>query len=136
MAVIINCRFIAAITYHDLLHGFRAGCGTGTVTLEVKVLQQVVTLRGSVLHAIFLYLHKAYNSLDISRCLGIMEGCGVGPRALRLLQRHWERMKMVVWSCVRLLRITLTRREIGVTQSDPLLTTIFNVVVDAVVFHW
>ena len=28
------------------------------------------------------------------------------------------------------------RGEIGVTQGDRLLPTIFNVVVDAVVFHW
>ena len=51
-----------------------------------------------------------------------------------LLQRYWERLKMV------------TRmggyygapfcEERGVTQGDPLLPTIFNVVVDTVVCHW
>ena len=36
----------------------------------------------------------------------------------------------------RLLRRTLPWRERDVTQRDPLLPTIFNVVVDAVVCHW
>ena len=34
--------------------------------------------------------------MDRSRCLNILEGYGVGPRAFRLLRRYWERMKMVV----------------------------------------
>ena len=38
VAVILDCRFNASITYHNSLHGFQAGCGTGTATLEVKLL--------------------------------------------------------------------------------------------------
>ena len=30
---ILNLRFTASITYHNYLHGFRAGRGTGTKTL-------------------------------------------------------------------------------------------------------
>ena len=67
VAVILNRRFIASITYHSSLHGFRAVCGTGTATLEVKLLQQVAALRETVLHEIFLDLHKVYNALDRSR---------------------------------------------------------------------
>ena len=33
VAAILNCRFTASITYHDFLHGFLAGRGTGTATL-------------------------------------------------------------------------------------------------------
>ena len=58
VAVILNHHFTVAITYHDSLHGFRAGCGTGTDTLDVKILQKVASLREAVLHAIFLVLHK------------------------------------------------------------------------------
>ena len=36
VAVILNCRFTSSITFHDVLHGFRAGRGTGTATLEAK----------------------------------------------------------------------------------------------------
>ena len=45
VAVIRNRRFTSSITYHNALHGFRAGCVTGTVTLEDKLLQQLVALR-------------------------------------------------------------------------------------------
>ena len=38
VAEILNRRFIGSITYHDVLHGFRAGRGTGTTTLEAKLL--------------------------------------------------------------------------------------------------
>ena len=59
VAVILDCRFTSAITYHDFLHGFRAVHGTGTATLEVKMLHQVAALREAVLHVIFLDLYKA-----------------------------------------------------------------------------
>ena len=94
--MIINRRFNAAITYHDLLHGFRAGRGMGTATPEVKLLQPVAELREAVLHEIFLDLHKAYDALDRFRCLGILEGYCVGPRDLCLLRQYWVRLKMVV----------------------------------------
>ena len=49
VTAILNHRFIASITYQDFLHGFRAGRGTGTATLEAKMLQQLVTMREEVL---------------------------------------------------------------------------------------
>ena len=36
VAAIINCRFTASITYHDLLHGFRAGRETDTSSLKAS----------------------------------------------------------------------------------------------------
>ena len=45
VAVILNRRFTSSITYHDALHGFRAGRGTGTATLEAKLLQQLAAMR-------------------------------------------------------------------------------------------
>ena len=53
VAAIINRRFTASITYHDFLHGFRAGRGTDTVTLEAKLLQQLAALREEVLYVIW-----------------------------------------------------------------------------------
>ena len=67
VTVIHNRRFTASITYHDFLHGFRAGHSTGTATLEVELLHQVAALREEVLHAILLDLHKSYNALYRSR---------------------------------------------------------------------
>ena len=40
-----NCRLTASITYHDFLHVFRAGRGTGTATLGAKMIHQAVALR-------------------------------------------------------------------------------------------
>ena len=67
VAVILNCRFTSSITYHDVLHGFRAGRGTRTATLKAKLIQQLAAMREEVLYVIFLELTKAYNALDRSR---------------------------------------------------------------------
>ena len=64
VAVILNRRFTSSITYHDVFHGFWAGRGTGTATLEAKLLQQLATMREEVLYVIFLDLTKAYDALD------------------------------------------------------------------------
>ena len=96
VAEILNRRLTASITFHNFLHGFRAGRGTGTTTLEAKLLQQLADLRDEALYMIFLDLHKAYDALDRSRCLDILEGYGVGLRARRLLQTYWRRLTMVV----------------------------------------
>ena len=79
VSAILNCRLTASTTFHDFLHGVQAGRGTGTDTLEAKLLQQLAALRKEVLYVIFLDLHKAYGHLDRSRCLEILEGYNVGP---------------------------------------------------------
>ena len=73
----------------------RAVRGTGTATLEAKLLQQLAAMREEVLYVIFLDLHKAYDALDKSRSLDILEGYGFGPRARRLLRAYWEKSTMV-----------------------------------------
>ena len=83
---------------------------------------------------IYLDLTKAYDALDRSRCLGILEGYGVGPSARRLLQNYWRRLTMAARSGGY--HGTAFKGSRGVTQGDPLSSTIFNVVVDAVVRHW
>ena len=72
VAVTLNWRFTAPITEHNSLHGFRAGCNTGTATLKVKLIQQLTGMREEVLRAIFLDLQKFYDALDRSRCLDIL----------------------------------------------------------------
>ena len=95
VAEILNFRLTASIIFHDLLHGFQAGCGKVNVTLDAKLFQQLADLREEVLYVIFLDLHKAYDALDRSRCLDILEGYWVGPRARRLLGTYWGKMAMV-----------------------------------------
>ena len=134
VADILNRRPTASITFHEFLHGIRAGCGTGTATLEAKLLQQLAALREEVMYVIFLELHKAYDALDRSRCLEILEGYGVGPQSRRLLQTYWRRLTMVARAGGYYGTELPGAR--GVTQGDPLSPTIFNVVVDVVVRHW
>ena len=87
-----------------------------------------------VLYVIFLDLTKAYDALDRSRCLGILEGYRVGPGARRLLQNYWCRLTMVARAGGYYGEAFKGAR--GVTQGNPLSPTIFNVVVDAVFRHW
>ena len=95
VAAILNIGPTASITFHDFLHGFWAGCGTGTSTLEEKLIQQLATLREEVMYVIFLNLHKVDDSLDRSMCLNILEGYGVVPQAFWLLWIYWSWLRMV-----------------------------------------
>ena len=83
---------------------------------------------------IFLDLQKAYEDLDRSRFLEILEGYGVGPQSCQLLQIYWGRLAMVAMAGGYYGEAF--KGDLGVTQGDPLSPTIFNAVVDAVVRHW
>ena len=41
----------------------------GNITLEAKLIQKLEFLREEVLYMIFLDLHKAYDTLDRSKCI-------------------------------------------------------------------
>ena len=86
MAVILHRRLTTVIKFHDALHRFREGRGTGMATLEAKLLQQLAAMREEVLYVIFLDLTKAYDALDRSRSLEILKGYGLGEKVRRLLR--------------------------------------------------
>ena len=133
VAEILHCQLTTVITYHDFLHGFWAGRGTGTATLKAKLIQQLAAMREEVLYVIFLDLTKAYEALDRSRILEILDKYGFGPRARRLLRKYWVKLTMVARAGGYYR--TGFKGARGVTKGDPLTPTIFNVVVDAVVFQ-
>ena len=87
---ILNCRLTKGIQFHDTLHGFFTGRGTGTASLEANLPQQLMDMRSEVLHEILLYLHKAYDDLYRDYCLENLAAHGVGPWTLRLLRRYWD----------------------------------------------
>ena len=60
------------MTYHDLLHGFRAGRGKCTTNLKAKLLHNLAAMRYEVLHMIFMDLHTAYDPLYRDICLEIL----------------------------------------------------------------
>jgi hypothetical protein len=61
---IINRRLACSVKFHDSIHGFRAGRGTGTAILEAKLLMQLTQRTHKPLFMIFLDLKKAYDTLD------------------------------------------------------------------------
>ena len=91
---IINCRILSSIHFHDALHVFYAGRGTGTATLEAKLLQHIIAMRKRVLVSIFIDMHTVYDTLDRDQCLDILEGYGVGTRTLHILWTYWVRIQM------------------------------------------
>ena len=78
ITTIINSHFRKAISIHAYLHGFRQGMGTVTVTVEVKMVQQMAGIFNKPLFQMFLDVKKAYNSLDRMRCMKIFQGYEIG----------------------------------------------------------
>ena len=67
-----------SVTRYDSLHGFRAGRGTGTSTLEANLAQQLAGIVHEALFQVFLDVWKVYDSLGRGWCMDIMWGCGMG----------------------------------------------------------
>ena len=134
MTSLLNLRLAAAITFHDVMHRFRSGRGTGTVALKAKVLQQFMYMMEEVLFEFFLDLQKAYDALDKDRCLGILAAYRVGPRTIIIMRTYWGRLVMV--SSTGGYFGFPFKVCCGITQCDPLPPIIFNVVVDAVICYW
>ena len=87
---ILMDRRLQVIDFHDCLHGFLKGRGTGTATVEAKLAQQLAFLEQEALHSVLFNLKKAYDTMDRERCLEILAGYGVGPNMLRLLHHFWD----------------------------------------------
>ena len=55
---LLNRQLTAVISFHDTLHGFRAGQGTANAALKAKLLQQLTPMWEAVLFEVFLYLRS------------------------------------------------------------------------------
>ena len=75
--VILNLCRTTSIAFHDVLHRFREGRGTGNASLKENIIQKLTSMREEVLYVIFLYLHKVYDALERDRCLDILERYGL-----------------------------------------------------------
>lgn len=134
LSSIMNARMAATINLHDALHGFRPGRGTSTAIIEAKLVQQLARRRQCPFYEIFIDLRKAYDTLDRERALAILEGYGVGPRAIRLLRQFWDQQQVVArQSDYHGDPFGATR---GVTQGDIISPMIFNIIADAVIRYW
>ena len=71
-ATVVNFWLRRGVVLHNALHGFRGGRRTGTATLEDKLSQQLAGLAHEPLFQVFLYIRKAYDSLDRSIFLEVL----------------------------------------------------------------
>ena len=92
---ILNCCLIAAIQFHDTLHGFCTVRGTGTASLKANMSQHLMAKREDFLYDTFLDLYKAYDALNRNRCLDILAVYGVEHWSIFPLRRYWDRLTMV-----------------------------------------
>ena len=95
VTVIINSSFTIYIAFHNFTHGIWAGCVTCTASLEVKLIQQLKSMREEVLFAIFIDLHKVYETLERDSFLEILEVYGMEPWVHRILHAYWDIIRMV-----------------------------------------
>ena len=116
---------------HNALHGFRGGQGTGTVTLEANLDQQLVGFAHEPLFQVFLDIRKAYKSLDREKCLEVLSGYGVGTSLTLLIKSYWERQRTAPKTGKCIGKEFRTGRVL--TQGDTASPMIFNIVVDAAV---
>ena len=61
---IIDTRINKAGNFHEFLHGFFTGRGTGTDIIELKLIQELASVDQDQLLLVFLDLRKSYGSLD------------------------------------------------------------------------
>lgn len=104
-----------------------------TGIIEAKLDQQLAHREQCPLYGIFLDLKKAYNAIDRERCLKIFEDSKAGSKCIRLLRVFWDIAELVYRASV--LRSGLQGLERGDSRGA-LSTTIFNLMVHAVVRQW
>ncbi len=83
------------------------------------------------LYGVLVDLWKAFDLMDRPRCLTILHAYGVGPNMLRLIEAFWEHAALTCRVSGNYGRPFKAGR--GVTQGEPLLPMLFNILVDAVV---
>ena len=62
--IVIDNRIKAEVKFHDILHGFCRGRGTGTAIIEARLHQELASVNQFTLFSVFLDLRKADDSLD------------------------------------------------------------------------
>ena len=64
--------------------------------MEAKLEQQLEWIVHEPLFQVFIDVQNSYDSLDRSRCMKILRGCGLVPKLQQLLQRYWDGQKVAL----------------------------------------
>jgi Reverse transcriptase (RNA-dependent DNA polymerase) len=105
--------------------------GTTTAIKEAKLQMQLAQRTTNPPFFVFLYLKKAYDTLDRNRTAKILRGYGVRENILRFIQQIWNMDTMIPKkSGFYGQSFSATR---GVQQGDIIPPTIFNIVAYAVI---
>ena len=81
-----NYQIGVAVSFHDALHGFWAGQGKGTASLEDNLIQKLIEIREEVLYKVLINPQNSYSNLCRDIFLDILVGYRIGPRTERV---HW-----------------------------------------------
>ena len=131
---LIDTRLHTSLQMHGVLHGFRAGRGTGTAIMELNLAQELASIDQDPLFLLLLDLRKAYDTLGRDWLLITLEGYGAGPRMCGLLEFFWEFQQVAPrQNGFHGPAFPATR---GTTQGGIMSPTLFNVVVDSVIRTW
>jgi hypothetical protein len=95
---------------------------------------QLAHIQGIPLYQLFLDLSKAYDTLDQTQTLQLLNRYGVGVRILRLITIFWNSIQVIARQQGYYGEPFHSER--GTTQGDIVSPTIFNIAVDAVVRAW
>ena len=82
---VIDTRINTVVQFHDVLHGFCAGRGTGTSIMELKITQELESVDQYSLFLVLFDLRKAYNNLYLGRLIQTLAGYGAVPKLRGLL---------------------------------------------------
>jgi hypothetical protein len=132
--MIIHLCLQAVIDFRPSLHGFRQRRGTGMCILEAKLQMQLASYLCQPLYQIFVDLTKAYDTLDHSHTLSLLEAYGIGPHICSIIQAVWD-LEMIVPKSGGYFGIPFPAWR-GVHQGDIISPIIFNIIVDTIVHEW
>ena len=64
VGALIETCLRTSLHMNDVFHGFRAGRGTGTAIMELKLIQELASIYHDPLFLVFLDLRKAFDTVD------------------------------------------------------------------------
>lgn len=131
---IIDFRIKTTVQWDSNLHGFLPNRSTGTAIADTKLRSDLATAQNLPYHRIYIDLTKAYDCVDRTILLQLLEAYGVGPRIRSVLQTQWTAQQFITKQSGFYGPIVPTSR--GVTQGDIVSPTLFNIAIDAVSREW